>query len=162
MLSYDNKILAFSKSLLYNLPHSNMTMLMLYYCSWLTRRNQVRKKLSSFLKILNLAGMVMLFQDWMRKMMKRLSLGITPRHRAEEVKRLHYTDYFRGPSPDYDGIAGKEWWEFGLRVKGHEIYIKIRIYKRERGSYGGKCMSFHIAEEKITYPFKEKRDENHD
>ncbi|NCO68536.1 MAG: toxin [Nitrospirae bacterium CG_4_10_14_3_um_filter_44_29] len=90
------------------------------------------------------------------------SLGITPRHRAEEVKRLHYTDYFRGPSPDYDGIAGKEWWEFGLRVKGHEIYIKIRIYKRERGSYGGKCMSFHIAEEKITYPFKEKRDENHD
>jgi glycerophosphoryl diester phosphodiesterase len=83
-------------------------------------------------------------------------LGITPKHRMEEVKRLRYVDYFRGPSPDHDGEPGKEWWEFGLRVKGHEIYIKIRI-----GKYGAKCMSFHIAEEKITYPFKEKRDDEH-
>lgn len=88
-------------------------------------------------------------------------LGITPKHRMEEVKRLQYTDYFRGPSPDHDGIAGKEWWEFGLRVKGHEIYIKISIYKKEKGGYGAKCMSFHIAEEKIIYPFKEKGDEKH-
>lgn len=83
-------------------------------------------------------------------------LGITPKHRMEEVKRLHYYDYFRGPTPDHDGDPSKEWWEFGLRVKGHEIYIKIRIYKKENGKYGAKCMSFHIAEEKITYPFKGK------
>jgi len=89
-------------------------------------------------------------------------LGITPKHRAEEIKKLRYTDYFNGPSPDHDGDPDKEWWEFGLRVKGHKIYIKIRIYKKEKGGYGAKCMSFHIAEEKITYPFKEKRDENHD
>lgn len=88
-------------------------------------------------------------------------LGITPKHRMEEVKRLHYTDYFRGPSPDHDGIAGKEWWEFGRRVKGHEIYIKISLLKKENGQYIGRCMSFHTAEEKITYPFKEKRDEEH-
>lgn len=88
-------------------------------------------------------------------------LGITPRHRMEEVKRLRYVDYFRGPSPDHDGIPGKEWWEFGLRIKVYEIYIKIRIYKKGNGKYGAKCMSFHIAEEKITYPFKEKRDDNH-
>ena len=88
-------------------------------------------------------------------------LGITPKHRIEEVKKLRYVDYFRGPSPDHDGEPDKEWWEFGLRVKGHEIYIKIRIYKRKSGSYGGKCMSFHIAEEEIIYPFKEKRDDEH-
>lgn len=81
-------------------------------------------------------------------------LGITPKHRMEEVKRLCYADYFKGPSPDHDGEPDKEWWEFGLRVKGHEIYIKIRIYKKEDGKDGAKCMSFHIAEEKITYPFK--------
>jgi hypothetical protein len=67
-------------------------------------------------------------------------LGITPKHRAEEVKRLQYSDYFRGPSPDHDGIAGKEWWEFGLRVKGHEIYVKIRIYQKRSGKYGAKCL----------------------
>lgn len=88
-------------------------------------------------------------------------LGITPKHRMEEVKRLRYVDYFRGPSPDHDGIPGKEWWEFGLRIKVYEIYIKIRIYKKGNGKYGAKCMSFHIAEEKITYPFKEKRDDEH-
>lgn len=88
-------------------------------------------------------------------------LGITPKHRMEEVKRLHYYDYFRGPSPDHNGDPSKEWWEFGLWIKGREIYIKIRIYTKENGKYGGKCMSFHIAEEKITYPFKEKRNDNH-
>jgi hypothetical protein len=83
-------------------------------------------------------------------------LGITPKHRMEEVKKLRYVDYFGGPSPDHDGSPDKVWWEFGLRVKGHEIYIKSRIYKRDDGKYGAKCMSFHIAEEKIKYPFKEK------
>lgn len=86
-------------------------------------------------------------------------LGITPKHRMEEVKRLRYLDYFRGPSPDHDGSPDKEWWEFGLRVKGYEIYIKIRIYTKGNGKYGAKCMSFHIAEEKIIYPFKGKRDD---
>jgi len=88
-------------------------------------------------------------------------LGITPKHRIEEVKRLRYVDYFNGPSPDYDGSPDKEWWEFGLRVKGHEIYIKISISKKENGQYRFRCMSFHIAEEKIRYPFKEKRDDEH-
>lgn len=88
-------------------------------------------------------------------------LGITPKHRVEEVKRLQYTDYFRGPSPDHDGSVGKEWWEFGLWVKGHEIYIKICIVKKENGRYRGRCMSFHIAQETITYPFKEKEGGEH-
>jgi hypothetical protein len=88
------------------------------------------------------------------------TLGITPKHRMGEVKkRLSYADYFRGPSPDHDGEPGKEWWEFGLRVKEHEIYIKIRIYKKENGKYGAKCMSFHIADRPVEYPFKKRSTE---
>jgi hypothetical protein len=84
-------------------------------------------------------------------------LGITPKHRREEGRRVHYKDYFRGPSPDHDGDSTKEWWEFGRWIKGYEVYIKIRVYKRRRDDrYVAKCMSFHIAEEKITYPFKKK------
>jgi len=81
-------------------------------------------------------------------------LGITPKHRMEEVKCLHYEDYYDGPSPDYDERFSKEWWEFGRRIKKHEIYIKICIYKNPKGKYKAECMSFHIAEGNITYPFK--------
>lgn len=83
-------------------------------------------------------------------------LGITPKHRIEEAKSLRVEDYFRGPSPDHDGDPTKEWWEFGRWIKGYEIYIKIRVYKRSDSRYAAKCMSFHIAEEKIIYPFKKK------
>lgn len=121
------------------------------------REKPSQEEIEQFLKIFK--------ASWDGKVVPRLDyrnddtlaiLGITPKHRMEEVKRLRYIDYFRGPSPDHDGDPDKEWWEFGLRVKDHEIYIKIRI-----GNYGAKCMSFHTAEEKITYPFKEKRDDEH-
>jgi len=79
-------------------------------------------------------------------------LGITPRHRAEEIKRLRYENYFRGPSPDHDGNPDKHWWEFGRVIDGYEIYIKIRVYERKDGSFAAKCMSFHIAEWPISYP----------
>ncbi len=83
-------------------------------------------------------------------------LGITPKHRMEEVKCLHYEDYTTGPSPDYNDKFSKEWWVFGRWIKKYEIYIKICIYKNFRGQYGAECMSFHIAKEKMNYPFKER------
>lgn len=82
-------------------------------------------------------------------------LGITPKHRAEEIKRLRYDNYSRGPSPDHDGDSDKLWWEFGRVIDSYEIYIKIRVYKRKKdGSFAAKCMSFHIAERSMTYPYK--------
>lgn len=83
-------------------------------------------------------------------------LGITPKHRAEEIKKLRFEDYFNGPSPDHDGVKDKEWWKFGRYIDGYEIYIKIGIVKRDDGQYRARCMSFHIAENKISYPFKKK------
>lgn len=84
---------------------------MLYCFSCITEKNQVRKRLNSSLKFLNLAGMGMLFREQI------------------------------------------------LRVKEHEIYIKIRIYKKENGKYGAKCMSFHIADRPVEYPFKKRSTE---
>ena len=79
-------------------------------------------------------------------------LGFTPRHRMEEIKRLCIEDYFDGPSPDYY-YPTKELWEFGRHIKRHDIYIKISIVMKN-GSYIGRCMSFHVAEFKIFYPYK--------
>lgn len=83
-------------------------------------------------------------------------LCITPRHRLREVRNLCVEDYYRGPSPDHDGDPNKEWWEFGRLVEGEEIYIKIRIYRTSNNKLAGKCMSFHIADKKITYPYKKE------
>ena len=42
-------------------------------------------------------------------------------------------------------------WVFGKDVRGREIYIKIAL-----GMQGGQtiCISFHIAEHPLKYPFK--------
>lgn len=82
-------------------------------------------------------------------------LGITPQHRAEEIRKLKYTDFYRGPSPDHSN-PGEECWEFGRKIGGEEVYIKIKIYATESGQQRGKCLSFHIAEKKITYPLRKK------
>jgi hypothetical protein len=41
-------------------------------------------------------------------------------------------------------------WVFGKDVKGQEVYIKITLGK---GS-SALCISFHIAEHPMNYPFK--------
>jgi len=80
-------------------------------------------------------------------------LGILPKQRLEEIKSLRYKNYFRGPIPDH-GNPSEYVWEFGKRVKGREIYIKLKIFVTTGGSKHGKCLSFHIAERPINYKFK--------
>jgi hypothetical protein len=82
-------------------------------------------------------------------------LGITPQHRAEEIRKVKYTDFYRGPSKDHANPS-EEFWEFGRRIKGEEIYIKVKVYTTASGQKKGKCLSFHVAEQKITYPHKKK------
>jgi hypothetical protein len=44
-------------------------------------------------------------------------------------------------------------WEFGKQVNDEEVYIKITL---GRTSSSAICISFHIAERPIQYPFKEE------
>ena len=78
-------------------------------------------------------------------------LGITPNQRADEVRKLTYKHYFRGPNPDHSKLSGHI-WEFGARVRKREIYIKLKIYTIKRKSRA-KCISFHIAKKPIQYQF---------
>jgi hypothetical protein len=80
-----------------------------------------------------------------------LQLGLTKKGCKHEILNLSVSDYCAGPKPDRDrpGVI----WEFGKKINGHDVYIKLKI--AEAGSVRiAKCISFHIAEHPITNPLK--------
>ena len=79
-----------------------------------------------------------------------LQLDITPMQRELIVKNLQVQDYVEGPVIDELNKSG-EMWVFGKDVKEREVYIKITL-----GYENGQtiCISFHIAEHPLKYPFK--------
>ena len=79
-----------------------------------------------------------------------LQLDITQVQREVIVKSLLPQDYVEGPVIDVLNKE-KEMWVFGKDVKGREVYIKITL-----GYENGQtiCISFHIAEHPLEYPFK--------
>ncbi len=79
-----------------------------------------------------------------------LDLGITSDFRTEVIKDIKVEDYSEGPVID-TLYKLSDMWIFGKLVKNQEIYIKISL-----GSENLKviCISFHIAQSTMNYPFK--------
>lgn len=79
-----------------------------------------------------------------------LQLELSHLQRELIVKSLQAQDYVEGPVVDELNKMG-EMWVFGKDVKKREVYIKISL-----GNEGGQtiCISFHIAEYPLKYPFK--------
>ena len=77
-------------------------------------------------------------------------LGITQKQAKEEIMGLTYEDYCRGPVSD-TGPKGGELWEFGKRIEGKEIFVRLKVVLQLRMA---KCQSFHIAEWPLHYPYK--------
>lgn len=78
-----------------------------------------------------------------------IDLEITQVARRETLNALTVEDYFRGPTKDVD--HGPALWEFGRSLKQKEVYIKITIGVMSKPVI---CISFHIAEWAIAYPYK--------
>ncbi len=78
-----------------------------------------------------------------------VDLEITAFKRTEILKSIEVKDYFRGPTKDRD--QGPDLWEFGKTVNKKEIYIKVTMGYESRPVI---CISFHLAERAIAYPFK--------
>ncbi len=79
-------------------------------------------------------------------------LEITPIQREEVLDKLICEDYSEGPLEDtLYGIA--DLWVFGKTVKSKEVYIKISLGLKNNRVI---CISFHIAEHPMNYPFKNK------
>lgn len=79
------------------------------------------------------------------------ALDILPKDRVDYIKNLKVEDYFAGPTKDTDDPKRPDYYEFGIVVKGQEVYIKISIGLLNKPI---DCMSFHTAEWPIRYPFK--------
>ena len=92
-----------------------------------------------------------IYRDDRGKNQKALEeLEIVPSYRRVIIESLVVEDYVQGPVVDELNKLG-EMWVFGKDVKGREVYIKIML--------GGEwcqtiCISFHIAEHALKYPFK--------
>lgn len=77
-------------------------------------------------------------------------LDIRPFERTAYLRSLAVENYYRGPQPDQAGIS--DLWEFGIRVKTSEVYVKIQVGAYNRSTI---CISFHVAEFTMTYPYKQ-------
>lgn len=80
-----------------------------------------------------------------------VDLGLTKEACKVEILGLSVTDYCKGPQPDKDRPG--DIWVFGKEIAGSEVYIKLKI--AQVGTHKiAKCISFHVAEYPLGYPYK--------
>ncbi len=116
-------------------------------------REEVASFLSIFVTKSEMFGMI--FYGGRQKNMNTLAeLEISALEREQEILSLNVTNYKAGPIEDKAGYHNTDMWEFGKKIKGKEVYIKITP-----GQYNAStlCISFHIAEHKINYPYSDKK-----
>jgi hypothetical protein len=91
------------------------------------------------------------FRDDRGKNLQTLAaLEILPEYRKQVIMDIESEDYSEGPIEDTLYKKG-EIWVFGKDVKGHEVYIKIMLGHPNCSTI---CISFHLAEHPMNYPFK--------
>ena len=115
----------------------------------LLTKEEVQKFLDQFHAKMKVFGII--YRDDRGKNQKTLEeLEIVPSYRKVVIESLSVEDYVDGPVVDKLNKLG-EMWVFGKDVKGREVYIKIMI-----SDYSGQtiCISFHLAESPMKYPFK--------
>lgn len=85
--------------------------------------------------------------DETRKELEINKLGV-----EHEIYNLTTNHYSSGPDTDYGGQG--EVWVFGKEIRGREVYIKLKVSAADIGKIA-KCLSFHIADRPIKYPYAE-------
>ncbi|QSE96502.1 hypothetical protein [Fulvivirga lutea] len=112
-------------------------------------KSEVEQFLKEFKEKLKLTKVY--FRDDRGKNAQTLAdLEIRPIDREKTLLELEFEDYAEGPLEDT--LYNKsDMWVFGKEIKDKEIYIKISIGFGEGGVI---CISFHIAERPMNYPFK--------
>ena len=104
------------------------------------------KRLKEKIKVFDIV-----FRDDRGKNLQTLAtLEINTTIRKQVIMNIEPEDYVDGPIVDTLNKVG-EMWVFGKNVKGQEVYIKITLGLPNSSTI---CISFHIAEHKMNYPFK--------
>lgn len=81
-------------------------------------------------------------------------LDIVPVARLDFLNNLSSENYYTGPNKDTFDIQKPDYYEFGISIKGIEVYIKISLGLPNKMV---DCMSFHKVERIINYPLKNKK-----
>jgi hypothetical protein len=82
-------------------------------------------------------------------------LGLLVEHQVEILQALTPHDYYHNLDPEQGMVAGA--WVFGVIERGEELYIKLVIIEdTEQGDYLI-CVSFHVAERRLEYPYQETK-----
>lgn len=117
-----------------------------------TNREQVQRFLDDFHQKTKVFDIV--FRDARDKNFNALlKLEISSYRRNEIITALQMEDYSEGPLPD-TLYRLSEMWVFGKTEKKKEIYIKISMGAPNSQTI---CISFHIAERSMNYPFKKTK-----
>lgn len=112
-------------------------------------KEEVELFLSSFKEKVKIYDIV--FRDDRGKNLQTLAeLDITPKYRKDVILKLKADDYSEGPIIDTLNRLG-DMWVFGKDVKGREVYIKITMGLPSSSTI---CISFHLAEHRMSYPYK--------
>ena len=131
---------------LYYLCVVNETSTLKYLMATKEQVEDFLKRLKEKIKVFDI-----IFRDDRGKNLQTLAtLEITPTYRKQVILNIETEDYSEGPIVDTLNKMG-EMWVFGKDVKGHEVYIKITLGQPNNSTI---CISFHIAEHPMTYPFK--------
>ena len=108
----------------------------------------VSRFLSTFKTNFNVFGILYLDRD--KNAQALLDFDIVATERDRLIREIEIEDYSEGPKEEkiYNKV---EYWVFGKKVKSQEVYIKISL-----GNFGSTviCISFHIAEQPMIYPFR--------
>ena len=111
--------------------------------------DEVREFLDQFNAKMQVFGIS--FRDDRQKNIEAIKkLDIHPAYRKIVIESLVAEDYVSGPVIDTLNEMG-EMWVFGKDVKEREVYIKISLAGENKQTI---CISFHIAEFQLVYPFK--------
>jgi len=93
---------------------------------------------------------ILYFDDRTKNQQVLHDLEISPAQRKSVIENLQPEDYSEGPLEEkMHGILPM--WVFGKQVKQKEIYIKVSLGIKNTSAV---CISFHIAEHPMSYPFK--------
>ncbi|MBO7083562.1 MAG: type II toxin-antitoxin system MqsR family toxin [Bacteroidales bacterium] len=110
-------------------------------------KQEVEEFLNQFGIKFDIWGIFYLDRDKNEEALK--ALGITPRARDEIVRQLQPNDYVETLPAEYFD----EMWVFGKDTEGTELYIKIAMGQPNSQTI---CISFHIADHSINYPYKKE------
>jgi len=93
---------------------------------------------------------ILFFDDRGKNQQTLHDLEISPAKRKEIISLLKLEDYSQGPL-DEKMRDILPMWVFGKQVKKNEVYIKVSMGIENSGAV---CISFHVAEHPMNYPFK--------